>query len=340
MADILKKLAAVIFLTMLIWAWAYLALEKEMPQQNGTLDISTGIRQDLFVSFENRPTPVGLKLTIKGPPSQIAELKKRLHASDDDPTKVELDFLYDPESQGHSTSGSHVLNVVKFLNESDKLKDMAVTVVSCEPAVITVKVEELIKKRLTIQCLDENNALLADATIEPARIQMFVRDNWTGTATVILTEAVIEKARKEPVTVIPFIELTPEKRQYYKDPVSIRLPSTENPLEIRPQQLSIGFIGSKNFWDKYTVELINEGELRSRILLKASKRAFSAYEKTVYQVLIEVLPDDETAAEAIHRPVIYNFPEEFVEKGEIKLVEPEPPREAIFKLVPISEKPE
>ena len=126
-------------------------------------------------------------------------------------------------------------------------------------------------------------------------------------------------------------------RQYYKYPVSIRLPSTENPLEIRPQQLSIGFIGSKNLWDEYTVELINKPDLRT-IHLKASERAFIAYKKTVYQILVEVLPGDENADDAIQRDVIYNFPEEFVQKGEIKLNGP--PSEAIFKLVPVSEKPE
>jgi len=338
MADILKKLAAVVFLTMLIWAWAYLELEDEMPPQNGTLDISPGIRQDIFVSFENRPVPVSLKLTIKGPPSQIAELKKRLRASDADRNKERLDFLYDPESQNRSAPDSYELDVVEFLNKSDKLKDMAVSVVSCEPARINVKIEKLTKKPLTIQCLDENNTPLEDASIEPARIEMFVRDNWTGTATVILTEAEIEKARKGPVTERPFIELTPGKRQRYKDTVSITLPATEHPLETRPQQPTIGFICSKNFWDKYTVELSNEPELRSRILLKASKRAFIAYEKTAYQVLIEVLPGDETRTDAIHRPVIYNFPQEFVQKGEIKL--DEPPREAVFKLVAVPAKPE
>jgi hypothetical protein len=337
MADILKKLAAVVFLTMLIWAWAYLALEEEMPLQNGTLDISSRIPQDLFVSFENQPAPVSLKLTIKGPPSQIAELKKRLRASDADPNKERLEFLYDAASQNHSTPGSHELDVVKFLNESDKLKDMAVTVVSCEPARINVKVEKLTKKRLTIQCLDENNVPLATEVIDPQDIQMFVRNNWPGTATVILTEAAIEKARKEPVTVTPFIELTPGKRQNYKGTVSITLPSTENPVELRPQQPTIGFIGSKNFWDKYTVELINEPDLRT-ILLKASERAFIAYEKTAYQILVEILPGDETAADAIHRPVIYNFPEEFVQKGEIKLAGT--PGEAIFKLVAAPAKPE
>ncbi len=339
MADILKKLTAVVFLTMLIWAWAYLELEDEMPPQNGTLDISPGIRQDLFVSFEKRPAPVSLKLTIKGPPMQLAELRKRLRASDTDRNKERLDFLYDPESQNRSAPDSYELDVVEFLNESDKLKDMAVTIVSCEPSVINVKVEKLTKKWLTIQCLNENNVPLATELINPQSIQMFVRDNWTGPATVILTEAEIEKARKGPVTERPFIELTPEKRQRYKDTVSITLPATENPLQDRVTNplMKLGYIFSRNLHGKYTVDLTNENDLRT-LQYKASERAFNAYEKKPYQMLIEIRDGDENAENDVHRQIIYNFPEEFVQKGEIELTGP--PREAVFKLVAVSAKPE
>jgi hypothetical protein len=337
MADILKKLAAVVFLTMLIWAWAYLALEETMPPQTGTLDISPGIRQDLFVSFENQPAPVSLKLTIKGPTRKIAELKKRLHASNIAPNKERLDFLYDPASQGHSTPGSHVLKVVEFLNESDKLKDMAVTVESCEPAIINVKVEELTKKRLTIQCLDEHNALLADASIEPASIEMFARGNWTGTATVILSEAAIVKSRKEPVTEIPFIELSPGKRQYYKDTVDIKLPSTETLLTESPINLNLGYIFSKGLQGKYKVALTNEGLFRTRGF-RGTAAAIDAYRKMEFHVLIEVQDRDASIEGEITRPPKYNFPAAYFRNGEIELAGPSD--DAIFKLVPVSEKPE
>ena len=39
MIDKIKKIAVVIFLTLLIWAWAYLALEEEIIQ-TATLDIA------------------------------------------------------------------------------------------------------------------------------------------------------------------------------------------------------------------------------------------------------------------------------------------------------------
>ena len=77
--------------------------------------------------------------------------------------------------------------------------------------------------------------------------------------------------------------------------------------------------------------------MQGRIMLKASQQAFDAYEKTKYQILIEILPGDETVEGALHRDVIYNFPKEFVQKGEIKLGEA--PRKAVFKLVARSAKP-
>jgi len=338
MADKLKKLTAVAFLTMLIWAWAYLAVE-ETTQQTGTLDISPATRQDLFVSFENHTTPVSLKLTIKGPPLKIGELKKRLRADDSNPDKERLDFFYDPESRNHSVPGSYVLDVAEFLNQSDKLKDLAVSVESCEPAVINVKVEKLTEQWLTVQCLDENNTPLATETISPQSVRMFVRPGWTGNATVILTKALIEKARKEPVSERPFIELIPGKRQYYKDPVSIMLPSTENPLQDRVTNplMKLGYIFSRNLHGKYTVKLANEVDLRT-LQYKASERAFKAYENQPYQILIEIRDGDENADADIHRQIIYNFPREFVQKGEIELAGP--PREAVFRLVPVSKKPD
>jgi len=339
MADILKKLAAVVFITMLIWAWAYLALEEEI-EQTGRLDISPAIRQDLFVNFKDRPAPVSLKLTMKGPPVQIAELKKRLRASDVDPDKERLDFFYNPESQSQSAPGSHELSVVAFLNESDKLKDIAVTVVSCEPDVITVEVEELILKPLTIQCLDEHGARLADATIEPASVEMFVHDDWSGdllTATVSLSAPAAEKARKGPVSEKPYIELENGKRIYSKSPVSIKLP-TESLLQDRVSNpLKLGYIFSRNLHGRYTVQLINENDLRT-LQYKASDHAFKAYENQPYHILIEIHDGDENAPNNIQRQIIYNFPEEFVQKGEIKLAGP--PHPAIFKLVPVPKKPE
>jgi hypothetical protein len=339
MFDKFKKLSAVVALTLLIWAWAYLALEETMPA-TGTLNISPATRPDLFVSFDQQPVPVTLQLTLKGSPSQMSELKKRLRADDTDPRKERMDFFYDAELLNHSAPGRYPLDVLTFLNESDKLKDLAVSVEHCEPPSINVNVRKLTQKWFTVQCLDENKVPLRTELIEPSTIEMYAYDDWSGDslkANVILTAAMIEKARKEPIAERPFIELEPGRRRWFNSPVTIKLPSTESPLKDRVTSplLKLGIIYSKNLQGKYNLELVNENDLRT-VQYRASDAAYNAYEKMPYLIMIEVRDGDENT-ENVHRPIIYNFPPEFVRKGEIELTGAD--REAVFKLIPIAETP-
>ncbi|MBE0537832.1 MAG: hypothetical protein IH624_19400 [Phycisphaerae bacterium] len=339
MVDMLKKLSAVVALTGLIWAWAYLALEETMPA-TGTLSISPATRSDLFVSFEEQPASLNIQLTLKGSPGQMNELKKRLRADDTDPQKERLEFFYDVELENHSAPGRYPLDLLTFLNESDKLKNLAVSVEHCEPATINVKVDQLTQKWFNVQVLDENKEPLRAELIEPSTIQMHGYEHWSGDslkANVILTAAMIDKARREPVSERPFIELQPGRRRWFTTPVAIKLPSTESPLKDRVTSplLKLGIIYSKNLQGKYNLELTNENDLRT-VQYKASDAAYNAYEKMPYLIMIEVRDGDENR-ENVHRPIIYNFPTDFVRKGEIELTGA--PREAVFKLVPIDETP-
>jgi hypothetical protein len=333
MLDRFKKISAVIFLTLLIWAYAYLALEETITV-TGTLNISPS-RQELLVGFADQQLPVNLQLAVKGPPKKITELKNYIR------TKGLPEFFYNAEMEQHSKPGLYPLDVASFLNETDKIKELGISVESCIPSRINVKVEQLQKKWLTIQCLDENRVPIVTEPIEPASIEMFVHEHWVGDnlkATVILPQTAVERARKEPISEKPFVELEDGKRVYSKVAVNIKLPSTENPLADRVLQPTIGFIISKNLRDKFSVEVVNENDLRKTIQFRASDRAFDAYQSTLYQVLMEIRDGDENSTENVHRRVIYNFPSEFVRKGEI-----EPPtslREAEFKLVPLAVKTE
>lgn len=339
MFDRFKKICAVVALTILIWAWAYQALEETTPA-TGTLNISPATQPDLFVSFDQQPVPVTLNLTLKGSPSHISELKKRLRADDTDPQKERLEFFYDAKLENHDVPGRYPLDLLAFLKESDKLKDLAVTVEQCEPSTINVDVRKLTQKWFTVQCLDENKVPLRHELIEPSTIQMYAFDDWAGDslkANVILTAEMIEKARREPISERPFIELEPGRRRWYAEPVKIKLPSTESPLKDRVTSplLKLGVIYSKNLQGKYTLELLNENELRT-VQYRASDDAHSAYEKMPYLIMIEVRDGDENA-QSVRRPIIYNFPAESVRKGEIELTGAL--REAVFKLVPVTEPP-
>jgi hypothetical protein len=332
MFDRVKKFSAVIGLTLLIWAWAFLAIEKEQSTV-ATLGIAP-TRPDLFVSFEDHETPVSLSLDIKGPPSKISELRNRMRKGEP------LEFLYSVESEHHSEPGSYLLDVASFLNESDEVKGLGVSVEGSLPVRINVRVEQLVKKWLTVECVDEYGVPVATEPIEPASIQMFVHDSWTVDslkATVVLNAATRERARKAAITAEPFIELEPDKRTPSKTSVRIKLPSTESPLKDYPiNPVWVGFVFSESLQGEYKAELVNETDFRT-INIKASKSASEAYQNMAYQILVEIRDKDMNETGNFRRAVIYNFPPEFVLKDEIMLTGS--PKEAEIKLVKIAPKP-
>lgn len=339
MIDKIKKIAVVIFLTLLIWFWAYQALEEEF-NQTATLTVSQ-TSPDFLVSFDI-DTPVSLELRLKGSAAKVAELKRKLRADDTVPDKERLDFYYDAVTEKQAEPGTHTLEVLPFLNSSTKMKGLGITVESCkiggrDVGTIAVTVEKLVEQRLTIQCFDDNDAILEHETIEPARVKMFVRQGSELEAKVTLTRQQIEQARKFPIIERPYVELAPKTQKFAPIRVKIKLLPAEVSLQDRPLQPTIGFIFSKNLQGKYSIELLNENELTETTQFRATDKAWAVYkDKTPYQVLVEVRDGDE-ATEEVSREVVYNFPVEFVEKGEIRLNEPH--RQAKFKLVPVPPEP-
>ena len=335
----IKKLAATAFLTLLIWTWAYLALEQEIVE-SGTLNISPATSRNILVGFD-REVPVRLKLSIKGPASKIAELRRRLLADDNDRDKERLDFFYNAEMQGQAEAGSYPLDVLRFLKNDTRLKQLGLTVESCDIETIEVTVEELEERWLPVQCLDENGSILAHLMIEPARVKMFVRRDWgseQSQAKITLASLQIEQARKDTIIEKPYVELVPGKRKYADIRVEIKLPSAVELLQDRILQPTIGFLLSKNLQGKFDIELFNENDLTSTTKIKASDDAWSAYDKrTPYQVLDEARDGDENTEGEISRQLIYNFPLEYVQKQQIRLNEPL--REARFRLRPLASQP-
>jgi len=263
MIDKMKRIGVVIFLTLLIWAWAYLALEEETAQ-TATLEISQ-TSPDLFVSF-GIDTPVTMELKLKGSAAKVAESKRKLNAQDTDPEKERLDFYYDAVTEKQAEPGTHTLEVLSFLNSSTKMKNLGLTVESCkvkgiESGAIGVTVEKLVEKWLTVQCFDETGAILEHETIDPARVKMFVRQEYNSEAKVTLTKQQITKAREYQIVVTPYVELAPGTQRFAPTRVKIKLPPAEVSLQDRPLQPTIGFIFSENLQGKYSIELLNENEL-------------------------------------------------------------------------------
>ena len=336
MKEKLKKISAVIFLTLLIWFWAYMALELDI-EESGTLNISPATSPDLYVRF-NREVPVRLKLSMKGPASRVQEFRRKLFAKDDSAEKERLVFHFDAEKENMTTPGQHKLDVLQFLKEDERLKDLGLTVVKCDVATIEVIVEKLSIGDVTIQCLNENGDIIRHLSIEPARIQTYVPQDWTKEeyiANVTLTQLQIDQARKSPVIAKPYIELSASKKKYSDVSVAIKLPPTEEPLSDRILQPKIGYIWNRNMSEKFKVELINESELTDTMQFKASDSAWNEYkERTPNHILIEIRSIDETSQGEITRQVRYNFPPESLIKKEIRLNHE--PRRAKFKLIPRS----
>jgi hypothetical protein len=329
----IKKLAAVLFLSILIWAYAYMAQEETILRM-ATLDIGGGGRSDLLVTFD-RPTPIQLNLKIKGPASKVAVLKRRLLAPDTDQDRERLDFLYDPETERVQT-GTFSLNMLDYLQAGEKMRDLGLRVIDCDVKTVQITISQLVEKRLTIQCVDPAGKILQPETLEPATVSIFVRKEYDGPAIVTLTSQQVELARKSLLRLRPYVTLG-NQQVYAKNPISVKLSAKEILLQSRPLQPRVGLLISRDLLGKYQVELLNENELTSVTTIRATPEAFAEFEKTIYQVLVEVRDDDVTltTTEGTKRPVIYNFPPQSIRLGEIQLDPAAPVRQAHFRLVPL-----
>lgn len=336
MREQIKKLIVVISLTLLIWAWAYLA-DEEVATQTVTLDISTTTSKDILVTFDV-DTPVSYELDLKGPAARIADLREKL-LSDNPKEKESLDFIWNVELEKKTHLEQYPLDVLEFIKDSDKMKTLGLTVEPAKIAPIKVKIEKLVKKTLTIRVLDKDGAALKTKTIEPANtVEMFVHSDWPDdrlVAYVTLTDSQVEQARREYVNGQPYVMLNNDTKReagLYK----ITLPPTAEAMKTEGYQLRVGYQISKVLMERYRIELINEKDLIRTTGIAATDDAHTAFEEMDYQVLVEVRDNDKIEIE-IPRQVIYNFPPEYVRSNEIKLSGQ--PRTAKFKLVPIQPSP-
>lgn len=351
MSDKLRKCLTVVFLTLLVWTWAFLSQEESKPF-NGFLKVSPATDPGLLVSFYvegkdfGREVPLGLN--FRGVPAKITELSRRTeHLTPTDPQKERLDFLYNPRDFGHTETRSYTLNLEEFLRQAGKTKELALTLESFtvnqkKVSQIEVHIEALQKKPLSVVCLEENGTTIENAISAPSQVEMYVQDGYAKPAYVTLTAQQIELARRteKPVKEKPYVEMAGGRR-YADEPVSITLQKTRLPqLPSRPFQTQkpIGFVVSQKLLNEYKIVIENETEIRSKIQILATDEAFKAYEKVPYPLLVEILDGDEKSTEALQKEVKWNFPPDYVRTGQIavdKALTPAP-RTAKVKLVPIA----
>lgn len=328
------KILAVVFITILIWVWADLAVDELFSVSNVSISIAkSAANPALWVSFDNEPSASIDKIILKGPASRIAEVKRKLNDG-----SLVLEFFLDPEqTEAIAGAGEHALDVLTFLRQSDQIKHLGLSVVSCEPETLRVKVVRLIKKPLTIKCVDEMRNTIAAANIEPKHIDMFVPEDWSGEkliANVRLARREIDQARLSAVEKTPYIELAPAQIREAQKTVKITMPPDEDLLaDYTITTARLRFSLSPNLQGRYKVVVDNLDEVIRTITIRATADAKRAYEKMPYQVILEIDDEDASAAEPLRRELIYNFPDEYLRKDEIRLNQQ--PVTARFKLIPL-----
>ena len=323
------KIAIVIFLTVLIWVWTDLDLDDEHIVPKVIMKVAH--TPDLLVSFNGQPEASINNIELKGPAKKIAEVKRDL----DDGT-LPLDFTLNPERETMITTGSHTLNVLDFLKRSDEIKALGgLTVEGCKPEIIDVNVVKLEKKPLDIECVNENGVPVKVKSIDPQKVEMYVPVDSRLKAQALLTSRDITQARASVAVVFPYVELAPGWTRQASTSVKIKMSPEADSLDEYPIDTTLGIQSGMNLVGEYRLVVDNYNDLVSFVIF-ATPEAKDAYESETFPITLNILDEDIKKGPGVdqRRDVVYNFPEEFVQKNEIRLKgEPET---AEFKLKPLS----
>ncbi|MHC4074541.1 MAG: YbbR-like domain-containing protein [Planctomycetota bacterium] len=330
-----SKIAIVIFLTVLIWVWADLAVDETHTVPNVSISIARSTDPELWATFKNEggmpATSFSIDIRLKGPASRIAEIKRELGDG-----SLKLAFSLHPDLLGMTAVGSHTLPVLDVIRSSEEIRELnTLTVDSCEPKTLTVDVARLGEKPLNVECVDENGMLQESAIIDPKKVNMLVPKDWSADlpARVELTRSEIERARSGAIGKTPYVVLADGQKRLSDDNVEIRIPPEEDPRSVRTVKATVGYIFSDNTQGKYKVEIENKTQFMSEtasITVRATPEAAKAYEDMGFQAYLEIYDVDADATDWVKKLLTYDFPDEHAGSDGIKLAQE--PVEVRFKL--------
>jgi len=322
------KVAIVLFLTVLIWVWADLALDETVPERPAVVVVDETTDPKLWVSFRQADA-IDVKVTLTGPHSGFVALDRQLRKQQDS----RLRFVFNAPQEQMGVAGNHSLRLLAFLQKDKELKRFGLKVKSCEPDVADVNVVALVEKVLPVECFDEDGVGMTVESIEPARIRMLAPES-QRTAQVRLNQREVAQARQSAVEKRPYIVLGKDQSRQSAVTVKVRLPAEQSPLSAETVTgAKLGIALSANLQGKYGVEVTNLSEVLSPIKIRATASAKQAYEAMLYQVTLEI-DDDDIKQQDPRKQVRYNFPEEFIRNNQIRL--DQPAVQARFKLTPIT----
>lgn len=327
----LGKIFAVIFLTILIWVWADLAQDEKMTVNSAEIRIAKTIGPDKWVHFRNGDMSHPLEeVVVKGSASKISEIRREL-----DNGTLDFEFFLNPQKE-EAFSAEGVLDVYNFVEDSDLIRKLGLTVESVKPDTLNVVVDELVKEQLNVTTVDESGNPIKVLNVEPAQVEMYVPKNWSGErlqALVMLTRREIAQARFTPIEKRPYIILDGGVKKEASVSVNIKTaPEEELLTEYVVTTGKLGVCLSANLQGKYRVQVENLSKIIQAIKIRSTPEAKRAYENQLYQVILEIA-DEDVKEKYPRREVLYNFPKEYIRQEDIYL--DQAAVSAQFKLIPI-----
>jgi hypothetical protein len=330
------KVSVTVFLTLLIWVWADLAQDERLDLSNFvTVTAAKSSDPNLWVALEGDNSTLRVSLTIdrvvlKGPASRVSEVVRKKNRG-----KLDLNLFLVPEQMG-LTETTRTLDILSFLKQTNEIRQLGLTVETCEPRMITVQVSQLKIEPMPVECVDDSGNQIIVEAIEPSRVKVRVPPEGATAAKVRLTAEEQRLARDTPVQKTPYIELADGQRRDALQPVKVKLPAAENALRQYPVSATLGLCMSQNLQGKYRVEL-RENPMADLVLIRATAAAHQEYDKTAFHMLLYIEDSDKPGPDYTTREVVFNFPPEYVQRGEIKLDQAVP--KVQFRLVAIPPEP-
>jgi hypothetical protein len=331
----LGKISIVVFLTALIWVWADLAQDEPLELSGVVIQIAKSSDPALWVSFVTGGAKPALATSItldtvvlKGPASRVDKVSRLKNEG-----ALDLNLFLAPEQENLTQAGDNSRDVLGLLKRSNEIGELGLTVESCEPRTLTVRVQKLVKTNVAVECPGLDPSVKVE--LDPPQVEAFVPADETLKAIIpFLTAAEQEQAKSTPVEKTPYLELAPGQRREVATKVKVTLAPAENVLHDYGVPATLGFCFSPNLQGKYRVVLDKDLPLPPLVLIKGTLLAYKAYYDAPYQMALYVDDADKQATEPIQRKVVFLFPEEYVRRDEIKANQPAPV--ARFRLEPVA----
>lgn len=329
----IKKVIAVVFLTVLIWVWSDLALDDTSELSQIPVVLGSSSDPNLLVSFVDdagRLTDHIMidMVSIKGPAGKIEQIKTQERAD-----LLNLQLLLEPDSwELTEPMEATPWSLVNFVKRSPSIGNRGLSIDDCSPRTASISVVQLVRQLLPVQCIDAYGSIVP-ASVTPSSINMYVPEAWTGDAlmaTVELTAADLNRAQGEtPIDKTPFVDIN-GRIKTARQPVKVLLSQEVTNLKSQfIDQPKFCLVVDPVVQRDYVIEMPPEVETPGRIHFKGTDEAKRAYQNEPYHVELVV----ERKAGPQSQTLKYRFPPEYVKNRQIE-PDDSPLATIDFKLVP------